>query len=162
MTYISPALEYPVPIVIIYLILRMTFGMLAPFERMLFCICLTLPLAVAIKRFLKIVFGRYWPLTWTHHNPSWIGSGDYGFHFFHYGSWYQSFPSGHTTVVFTVMTIVWLVYPKWRMVSVLCCLMVVAGLLGMNYHFVSDIIAGSFLGAIIGTYAVRLGLRDIR
>jgi hypothetical protein len=29
-------------------------------------------------------------------------------------------------------------------------------LVGMNYHFVSDVIAGSVLGGIVGSYGVRL------
>jgi hypothetical protein len=31
----------------------------------------------------------------------------------------------------------------------------------MNYHFVSDVIAGGFVGAIVGTYTVQCtGLRE--
>ena len=52
---------------------------------------------------LHEVFGRYWPMTWVAHNPSLIGEGDYGFHFFHSGNAFQSFPSGHTTVCRCVM-----------------------------------------------------------
>jgi hypothetical protein len=30
-------------------------------------------------------------------------------------------------------------------------------LIGMNYHFVGDVIAGSFVGGIVGAYAALLG-----
>jgi hypothetical protein len=32
-----------------------------------------------------------------------------------------------------------------------------ASLVAMNYHFVSDVIAGSVLGVVVGTYAAMLG-----
>jgi len=35
-------------------------------------------------------------------------------------------------------------------------------LVAMNYHFVSDVIAGSMLGALIATYAVHLARLEIQ
>ena len=32
---------------------------------------------------------------------------------------------------------------------------VAVGLLGMDYHFVGDVIAGGFVGGIVGTYTAR-------
>lgn len=34
------------------------------------------------KEWAKVIFGRYWPMTWIDNNPSLIHTGDYGFHFF--------------------------------------------------------------------------------
>jgi membrane-associated phospholipid phosphatase len=40
-------------------------------------------------------------------------------------------------------------------VIVLCAPMLVS-LVAMNYHFVSDVVAGSVLGALVATYAAHL------
>jgi membrane-associated phospholipid phosphatase len=101
---------------------------------------------------LGFAFGRYWPETWIDDNPSLIGDGAYGFHPFHGGTAYRSFPSGHTARILAVATIVWIGYPRWRWACVLSSLAVAAGLIGMNYHFVGDVIAGGFVGGIVGAY----------
>jgi len=46
------------------------------------------------------VFGRYWPETWRHDNPSLIGTGTYGFHRFSEATTFGSFPSGHACRIF--------------------------------------------------------------
>jgi membrane-associated phospholipid phosphatase len=122
----------------------------------LLALTLSLIAAVALKDQLKWVFGRYWPETWTMNNPSLIQDGAYGFHPFHRGIAYESFPSGHTTIVFSLTAVVWIVYPRWRWLCVVADLAIVIGLLGMNYHFTSDVIAGAFLGSIVGVFAARL------
>lgn len=78
----------------------------------------------------------------------------YGFHFFHSGVAYQSFPSGHTTVAVAAMTAIWIAFPRliWRGLAVLVIAAVVIGLLGENYHFLGDCIAGGWLGATVAIY----------
>jgi hypothetical protein len=36
-------------------------------------------------------------------------------------------------------------------------MLVATGLIGMDYHFVSDVLAGGFIGATVGTYTAYLG-----
>ena len=62
-----------------------------PWGRTVLACCLATLVAVAIKDQLKYDFGRTWPETWTHNNPSWIGSHAYGFNFFHGGDGWTSF-----------------------------------------------------------------------
>lgn len=112
--------------------------------------------AAATKNQLKIVFGRTWPETWTHNNPSFIHNGVYGFNFMRSGSAYQSFPSGHMTAVCAVISVLWWWYPRWRGLYVAGVLAVGLGLIGANYHFLSDVIAGSFVGISIGMMAITL------
>lgn len=107
-----------------------------------------------VKSQLKFVFGRTWPETWTHNNPSLINDNVYGFHFFHGGAGYASFPSGHTTAICAVVSVLWLAYPKFRPLYALGVAAVAIGLLGANYHFLSDVIAGGFLGTTIGWMTV--------
>ena len=115
---------------------------------------LSLVIASAIKNQLKFLFGRTWPETWVRDNPSLIRDGVYGFHPFHGGAGYESFPSGHTTAVLAVMSVLWICYPKFRALYALVVVAVVIGLLGSNFHFLSDCIAGAFLGASTGWIVV--------
>ena len=122
----------------------------------LFLASLSLVASTSIKDQLKIVFGRTWPDTWTHNNPSFIRDGAFGFHPFSMGSWYELFPSGHTTSTCAVIGVLWFCWPKFRPLYVLIVATVAVGLIGANYHFVSDVIAGAFGGLSVGWIAVRL------
>ena len=79
----------------------------------------SLVIASAIKNQLKIVFGRTWPETWVRNNPSLIQDGVYGFHPFQIGAAYESFPSGHTTAVMAVMSVLLICYPRYRILFAL-------------------------------------------
>lgn len=98
-----------------------------------------------IQNKLHDVFGREWPETWVAHNPSLIGTGDYGFHFFHAGSAFESFPSGHTTVVVALFAAIWVLYPRLRILSTLGICSIFIGLIGMEFHFFGDCIGGAFI-----------------
>jgi membrane-associated phospholipid phosphatase len=109
-----------------------------------------------IKNGFKWFFGRPWPETWTHNNSSYIGNEDYVFHWFHGGGEFSSFPSGHTNATVAVLSVLWICYPRFRIVYALIGLAVVAGLVGSNFHFLGDTIAGAFLGSTIGWMTVLL------
>ena len=130
--------------------------------KVLLALSLSLIVAEAIKDQLKWCAGRYWPETWVNNNPSLIQDGAYGFHPFHKGIAFESFPSGHTLVVFSLMSIAWLLWPRWRWLWSLAALAVVVGLLGMNYHFVGDVVAGTFLGSITGVCTMKSLCRSSR
>jgi membrane-associated phospholipid phosphatase len=117
---------------------------------------LSLVVASAIKDQLKLGFGRTWPETWVRDNPSLIRDGVYGFHPFHGGGGFASFPSGHTTAVVAVVSVLWICYPRFRMLYALFVAVVVIGLIGADFHFLSDCIAGAFLGASPGWIVVTL------
>jgi membrane-associated phospholipid phosphatase len=126
---------------------------------------ISLAVAVVIKDQLKFAFGRAWPETWTRNNPSFIRDDVFGFFPFHGGPGYASFPSGHTTAICTVMTVFWICYPRFRPLYALGMAAVAVGLVGANFHFLSDVIAGGFLGLSTGWLAVALweiGDRQVR
>jgi membrane-associated phospholipid phosphatase len=116
----------------------------------------SLAVAVIVKDQLKLAFGRTWPETWIRNNPSFIRDGVYGFFPFHGGPGYASFPSGHTTTICTVMTVLWLCYPRWRPLYALAMAAVAIGLVGADFHFLGDVIAGGFLGITAGWLGVTL------
>jgi membrane-associated phospholipid phosphatase len=129
---------------------------LTRFQTVLLLSGVSLAAAVAIKNLLKYAFGRPWPETWTHNNPSLIRDNVFGFFPFHGGYGYESFPSGHMTAICTVMTVLWICYPRYRPVYGLCMAAVAIGLVGANFHFLSDVIAGGFLGISVGWLGVAL------
>lgn len=110
----------------------------------------------AIKDQLKFVFSRTWPTSWMGSNPSFIRDGVYGFHFLHGGGAYQSFPSGHTAAACAVLGVLWHWYPRWRPLYLIAALVVGLGLVAANYHFLSDVIAGAFLGVFFGWLATTI------
>lgn len=111
-------------------------------------------IAIFIKDALKAPFGRYWPTTWIQNNPSLIHDHAYGFHWFHKGAIYQSFPSGHTTVAVTFMVALWLTFPRsiWRWLGIFIAAAIIVGLLACDYHFIGDCIAGAWVGAVVAIY----------
>jgi membrane-associated phospholipid phosphatase len=123
---------------------------------------LSFVVAVAIKDQLKYLFGRTWPETWVNNNPSYIKDGVFGFFPLHGGPGWASFPSGHMTAITSVLAVLWVRWPGFRWLYALLWLDVVVGLLGADYHWLSDIVAGSFLGAAVGVVAARLGSGDQR
>ena len=117
---------------------------------------LSIIVSAALKNELKFMFGRTWPETWIGNNPSLIRDGVYGFFFFHGGRGYESFPSGHTAAVCSAMSVLWLCYPRWRALYAVVVGLVVVGLLGSDFHFLGDIVAGGFVGASTGWLAALM------
>jgi len=109
---------------------------------------------------LKEVFGRTWPETWINNNPSYFGNGTYGFFPFHGGQGWASFPSGHETAITAFAGALWFLWPQLRWLWALLALAVAVGLLGADYHWLSDIIAGGIVGGTTGAVAARIGRRQ--
>ena len=144
-----------IPYVFIYLIVMLYFKRFFYFENFLFIAIASIFFSSCLTNLLKEVFGRYWTETFDKDNLSMIKTKTYGFDFFHGDLEHASFPSGHTTVIFAAMTILWIMYPKWRWFSVSMCTIVVVGLLGCDFHFPSDIVAGAFIGIISAVFVLH-------
>jgi membrane-associated phospholipid phosphatase len=96
---------------------------------------------------LKLLFGRTWP---EYLFPSFIGQGVYGFHPFHHGYGYKSFPSGHAAAVCALLSVAWKFYPRFRYLYAFTAISFSTLLVVMNFHFLADVMAGAFLGSSIG------------
>jgi membrane-associated phospholipid phosphatase len=133
-------------------------GTLTAAESALLRLCCAVLIAFVLKEELKWAFGRTWPETWIKPvpNPSYFGDGTYGFFPFHGGQAYASFPSGHTTAITSFAGALWFMAPKWRWLWAALVLAVVIGLLGADYHWLSDILAGGVLGGTTGAAAARI------
>lgn len=112
--------------------------------------------AIYFKGFLKEAFGRTWPETWVRNNPSLIRDDVYGFFPFHGGEGWASFPSGHTTAISAVVGVLWWRAPRYRWLWMLLVLLTGVGLVGGNFHFLGDVIAGAYLGFACGRATLAL------
>ena len=157
LTYPPPIVQSWSPLVLALLMVRRAVGPFKRCEYALLVACLSLLVANAFRVSLGDVCGRYWPETWFDHNPSLIGTGTYGFHPFHHGDDIGSFPSGHAARILGFATVWWIAVPRSRVICVAVGLPMLVSLVAMNYHFVSDVIAGATLGGIVGAYAAKLG-----
>jgi membrane-associated phospholipid phosphatase len=108
-------------------------------------VALALSAAVALKR----VFGRSWADLYT-------ARGVYEFHPLRGGYGFEAFPSGTTTVAGALLAVIWIRVPGLRRVSALLLAVIAVALVITNSHWVSDVIAGGYLGAAIGAMTVRM------
>ncbi len=106
-----------------------------------------LPIAYLVKTLLKFLFGRTSPRDWLINNQTLT------FHWFK--TWHSSFPSGHMVVFAAFGTAIIIHYPQYRKPVLIFLVFLGAALVGTDYHFLSDVIAGAYLGAVT-TYSTWL------
>ena len=164
LTYPPPEVQNWSALMLTILMVRRAWGPFLRWQKVLFVACISLIVADDFRISLGDVFGRYWPETWRHDNPSLIGTGTYGFHPFQRGDDIGSFPSGHACRILAFAT-VWIIsMPRSRTVQVIAVVLSVpmlVSLVAMDYHFVGDVIAGSVLGWMIATYAAHLARLEV-
>jgi membrane-associated phospholipid phosphatase len=171
LTYPPPAAQTFCPLIFAALMIRRLWGPLKHWEKTLLVACLSLMVANEFRASIGDVCGRYWPETWFNadhtvlgfNNPSLIGTDTYGFHPFDLsvgGGDIGSFPSGHSARIVGFAAVWWIAVPRSRILCAIAAPPMLISLVAMNYHFVSDVIAGSVLGGIVGAYAVRMARLD--
>jgi len=156
LTYPPPEVQNWSALMLAFLVIRRAWGPFLRWQKVLLVACVSLIVADDFRVSLGDVCGRYWPETWTHDNPSLIGTGTYGFHPFQRGDDIGSFPSGHACRIFGFAGVWMIAVPETRVVTMVLAGPMLLSLVAMNYHFVSDVIAGSVLGALIAMYATHL------
>lgn len=122
----------------------------------LFLTACTVIVTRAVKDQLQLAFGRTWPETWVDDNPSFIRDHVFRFDFFRGGEGFSSFPSGTTATITAMFAVLWFWHPRGRIVYATVIGLVVATLITSDFHFVSDIIAGGFIGMSAGWFAIEL------
>jgi membrane-associated phospholipid phosphatase len=120
---------------------------------------IALAIAEPLKGWLKFVFGRTWP---AYGQPSFIFEAAYGFHPFHGGPDFESFPSGHSAAVCAVAVILWTYLPIIRAFCAATVAAILAALVAGDFHFLSDVIAGAFVGISLSALVVNVWERWIR
>ncbi len=112
-----------------------------------------LPFAYLAKTVLKFVFGRTSPRHWLKHHDQ------LSFHWFTH--WSSSFPSGHMIVFAALGAAIWIYYPQYRGWVLTFLILLGAALIGTDYHFLSDVIAGAYLG-VLTTYSIKYLFEKIK
>ena len=114
----------------------------------------TLPVSYIIKAYFQYMFGRTTVRAWLlHHRPlifKWFNGLGGG-----------SFPSGHMTVFAAFGAAVLLFFPKFRKPVIIFLIVLGVALIGTDYHFLSDVIAGAYLG-FATTYVLNNLFEKIR
>jgi membrane-associated phospholipid phosphatase len=106
--------------------------------------------AVASEIILKRIFGR------GRVDPTFVRDHLYGFHFLHGETYWDAFPSGTATISFAILAALWILKPGWRAAGTAIVVLLSAAVVIGNYHWLSDVIAGGFLGVTIGWGTVVL------
>ena len=157
----------PIPVIaggacLVYAVLALCGYTPGPRGRVALRIALAVVVAIYLKDGLKGLAGRSWPETWTAGNPSYFRDGVYGFfpwQGFNGTRAFQAFPSGHMTAVSSGAVGFALAYPRWRMLALAAVVAVAVGLVGADFHWVSDVIAGTLLGSSVALAAYRVHRR---
>ncbi len=114
---------------------------------------LAFPISFFIKSNLQLFFGRISPRYYENTQLLFVKNPHlYGFHLFQGGS----FPSGHMCVFTPALLIISYFYPKlkpwcYALLAILAFL-----LLFYNYHFLSDVISGIYIGTLIAFTMIRI------
>jgi membrane-associated phospholipid phosphatase len=138
-------------VVLVLVVLRITRGHLPPFHEATALACLTSICAYAVNdSALKLLFGVQNPAAVLHGSR----------HVFHFlsGSMNGSFPSGHMILAGAFAGVFMRLYRRsaWPL-SALLLLAAVLLIVG-DWHFVSDVIAGTFVGVSAGLLAGEVWL----
>ena len=72
----------------------------------------------------------------------------YGFDFFHSEHAWTSFPSGHSATAFSMAVVFAILYPRYRFFFYCFGALIAFSRVFLTEHYISDIIAGSFLGIV--------------
>jgi membrane-associated phospholipid phosphatase len=100
---------------------------------------------------LKFIFGRTWPL---YGHPSLLIDGAYSF----FTAGQCAFPSGHMASIGALACILWRTYPRFKPLFAVGVTAIATALVAGDFHFVSDVLAGGFIGVTVG--AVILAASD--
>jgi len=118
-----------------------------------FCrlIGISLPLAYLAKDIAKIMVGRVAPRYWLLHPDA----GE--FHWLHGASPYFGFPSGHMVIATTLLSAMYAYYPGYKGIYITLLALLAVLLISLNFHFISDIWMGTYLGWLVHRGACGCG-----
>jgi len=142
--------------IVTFAIVRMARGSLPPFAKAVFvACCASLSAFVANDYVLKYIFGRQ--------NPS-----DFfqmptvqTFHFFQ-GSHESSFPSGHMVMATAFAMVMIRLQPRTLPILIVLLCMGAVALLVVDWHFLGDVVAGTFVGGTAGFVAGELWTEHVQ
>lgn len=112
------------------------------YSKLFFYLLLAVVCAGLLCNGLKIIFSRARPVEFFNHAI-------YGFQFFKTKASFWSFPSGHTTVIAAFCVGLSLLIPRVTVLALLFAVTIAITRLIVTAHYVSDVIAGFYLGSLL-------------
>ncbi len=121
---------------------------------MMICLVLSLILSGLICDLIKLIGGRARPqeFFWNHL---------YGFYFWQFGNNFSSFPSGHCTTIAAVATFIYLMLRRFGWICLSAVILVMLGRMICQAHYLSDVLAGAYLGFLTSFYLYPLYTKGI-
>ncbi len=101
-----------------------------------------LPVSHVAKTAFKLLFGRIQTRVWLVDPAA-------AHQWFHSGEGHNGFPSGHMTVFAALAAACWAFYPELKGPCLFLLALLGAALVLSNYHFLSDVVAGGYLGLAV-------------
>ncbi len=71
-------------------------------------------------------------------------------------AWNMSFPSFHTAAVFALVPILDKEFPKLKLFWIFAAVLIALSRVYVGVHYVSDLIAGGFIGILVGNFMVYM------
>jgi membrane-associated phospholipid phosphatase len=125
----------------------------SPLRHVFATIGLSSLLSFGAKDLLQFLFGRLTPREWL------ASPAVAQFHFFGADGISGAFPSGHMSVFTPVLMALYRIFPSMHALWIALWAALAIALVGGSYHFVSDVVAGAYLGFAIDCLALYLTLR---
>jgi|SRR5208337_295 len=110
----------------------------------------SLPISFIVKSILKFTVGGIETRFWLRHPHL------DQFHRFPAVGHYAGFPSGHMAVVTVLVLALWKYYPRYRPLYLSLLTALALALTATAYHFISDIIAGLYVGFLVYCFTDRV------
>jgi len=137
-TELGRAEFYLVPSVLLFLIYRKKSPVI---KRSTLLMISSVAVSGMLVNILKIIFGRY--------RPKLLFNQDlYGFAWFQIGYDNASFPSGHSTTVFSGFVALALIWPRYRYFFYAMAVLIAFSRVAIGAHYPSDVAAGALLGSL--------------
>lgn len=90
----------------------------------------------------KVILGRARPIAF-------FTEQHFGFMWLQIHAKYWSFPSGHTTTTFAVVTVMTHYFRKWRWLLLIVAVSIAISRITLNKHYLSDVMMGAYLGTVM-------------
>lgn len=109
------------------------------FRKSILSLIIAIVVSYVAYRLLKVVFGRARPSQYFENHL-------YGFYWWQFKNKMWSFPSGHATNIGVTMTALSYYWPRYQYLFLLIVILVCFSRLVLEAHYLSDVLAGVFLG----------------
>jgi membrane-associated phospholipid phosphatase len=109
-----------------------------------------LPAVFFLKAAMKFAFGRINTRSWIEQPAA------HTFLWFRGVDDHTAFPSGHMAVFAALAAAFWIFFPRTRTPGLVFLSLLGAALVVTDYHFVSDVVAGGYLGLAVAAVACRI------